>query len=152
MPVLAVNPQTTSGFAVFSLAFSLPQRDCKPNSSISYPLIFEKLTTVSWDKGFSFFLFYAERWCGRCFLNSCIIISFFRPSSLAVMIYAFMWMQATFLCPTSPCFSLPMCVRVRMYISISFAKMELKKVFCFVQTKEGDNPKDFKETWAEFIQ
>lgn len=37
---LAVNPQATSGSVVFCLAFSLPQRDCKPNSSISYPLIF----------------------------------------------------------------------------------------------------------------
>lgn len=40
VPFLAVNPQATSGSVVFCLAFSLPQRDCKPNSSISYPLIF----------------------------------------------------------------------------------------------------------------
>lgn len=40
VPFLAVNPQATSGSVVFCLAFSLPQRDCKPNSSISFPLIF----------------------------------------------------------------------------------------------------------------
>lgn len=37
---LAVNPQATSGSVVFCLAFSLLQRDCKPNSSIGSPLIF----------------------------------------------------------------------------------------------------------------
>lgn len=73
----------------------------------------------------------------------------FKPSSPAMMVCAFMHMQAISLCPAPPQpLSLPHCspVCVCMYISIIFAKMELKKVFCFVQAKEGGNQKDFKET------
>lgn len=109
---VAVNPQATSGPVVFYLALSLPQRDCKPNSSISCPLRFEKIASLSWDKGFSLILFSAQRWCGRCFLNSCRIISSFQ----------------TFQSGNDS-----VCLYTCIYISI--AKIELKKVFYFVQTK-----------------
>lgn len=154
MPFLAVNPQATSGSVVFCLALSLPQRDCKPNSSISYPLVFEKLTTLSRDKDFSVVLFSAQRWCGRCFLNCCITISSFhtfQSGNDGVCFHAHAGNLSLTL-PAPVCSSTcqhptpPPGVCICMYISTSFAKMELKNVFCFLQTKEGGNKKDFKET------
>jgi len=156
MPFLAVNPQATSGSVVFCLALSLPQRDWKLNSFISYPLIFEKLTTLSWDKDFSVVPFSVRRWLGKCFLGSCITISSghtFQSGSDGVHFHTHagnFFLSPWVLVSSSPPPHPPVCVC--MYISISFAKMELKKVLCFVQTKEGGSQKGFKETWAEFIQ
>lgn len=147
MPFLAVNPQDTSGSVIFCLALSLPQRDHKPNSSISYPLIFEKLTVLCWDKDFSVVLFSAQRSCGRCFLNSCIIISSFQTfqSGNDGVYFPAHVGNLSLSAPPSPClFLTPSCPSpcVCMYVYIhKFAEMELKKVFCFVQTK-GSNQKD----------
>lgn len=53
VPFLAGNPQATAGSVVFCMAHSQPQRDCKSNSSISFPLTSEKLSALSWDEDFS---------------------------------------------------------------------------------------------------
>lgn len=126
MPFLAVNPQDTSGSVIFCLALSLPQRDRKPNSSISYPLIFEKLTVLCWDKDFSVVLFSAQRSCGRCFLNSCRIISSFQTfqsGNDGVYFHAHVGNLSLSSPPQAPVSSspplAPLRVCVCMYISIS---------------------------------